>query len=67
MDPEEALLRSQQGRRFREELARDADSRLGMAWWNDLTERERSEWMDRAGSAVPADAWEVFKRSAHQP
>lgn len=47
-------------------IARDAE--LGMTWWNRLTERERAEWMERAGNTgVAADAWEAFKRGAFQP
>ena len=37
------------------------DAELGMAWWNNLTEPERSRWLARANSAVPADAWAAFK------
>lgn len=37
------------------------DAELGMAWFNGLTERERTEWLRRANSAVPADAWAAFK------
>lgn len=44
------------------------DAELGMAWWNGLTERERAEWMKRAGNTgVAADAWEMFKRGADHP
>lgn len=39
---------------------RSAD--LGMAWWNHLTEQERAVWLQRAGSAVSADAWAEFQR-----
>jgi len=38
------------------------DEALGMAWWNGLSERQRAEWLRRAGSAVVADAWAAFKR-----
>jgi len=38
-----------------------ADDLLGMAWFNSLTEWARGEWLRRAGSAVPADAWAAFK------
>jgi hypothetical protein len=41
------------------------DAALGMTWWNRLTERERAEWLRRAGSAIPADAWAAFK--AYKP
>lgn len=41
-----------------------ADERAGIAWWNALTQRERSAWMEKAGNTgVVADAWEAFKRS----
>lgn len=40
------------------------DDDAGMAWWNRLTEPERRHWLDRAGSARPADAWAAFK---HDP
>ena len=47
---------------------RPADALLGMAWYNGLTRRERSEWHQRAGSAVPADAWAAYKAErAAQP
>lgn len=42
------------------------DALLGMAWWNRLTERERLQWLLRAGSDVPADAWAVFKAGLPQ-
>ncbi len=38
-----------------------ADESMGMAWWNGLTERARALWLERADSAVPADAWALFK------
>lgn len=34
---------------------------LGMAWWNGLSERDRAGWQQRAGSAIAADAWTLFK------
>jgi hypothetical protein len=44
-------------------LMRRADACLGLAWWNGLTERERSAWMFAAGdTGVAADAWEFYKR-----
>jgi hypothetical protein len=40
----------------------ETDAKIGMAWWNRLTEEERREWMHRAGdTGVAADAWAVFK------
>lgn len=38
------------------------DALLGMLWWNRLREIERAYWLARADSAVPADAWEAFRR-----
>ncbi len=37
------------------------DEVLGMAWWNGLSERDRAHWLQRAGSAIAADAWALFK------
>jgi hypothetical protein len=38
---------------------------LGMAWWNNLTERERAKWSDIAGNTGrPKDAWEAFRRGS---
>jgi hypothetical protein len=37
------------------------DRRLGMAWWNALTESGRAQALLDADSAVPADAWHHFK------
>lgn len=37
------------------------DEQLGIAWWNRISHRERRKWLDRAKSAVPADAWRTFK------
>ena len=39
------------------------DETAGMVWWNSLSEADRADWLMRAGSAVPADAWAVYKRS----
>jgi hypothetical protein len=36
--------------------------RIGVAWWNGLSEWARGEWLRRAGSAVPADAWAAFQK-----
>lgn len=38
------------------------DAELGIAWWNHLSEQDRAMWLERAGSAVPADAWAEFNR-----
>ncbi len=37
------------------------DEVRGMEWFNALTEAERREWLQRADSAVPADAWAAYK------
>jgi len=37
------------------------DETAGMLWWNGLSERARAIWMGFAGSARPADAWELYK------
>lgn len=39
------------------------DAERGMNWWNALPEYSRAEWLAEAGSAVPADAWEAYKRT----
>ena len=39
------------------------DETAGMVWWNSLSETDRADWLARAGSAVPADAWGAYKRS----
>jgi hypothetical protein len=39
------------------------DETAGMVWWNSLTEVDRADWLARAGSAVPADAWAAYKQS----
>ena len=37
------------------------DELMGMTWWNGLSERARALWLQRAGTAVAADAWALFK------
>lgn len=44
-----------------------ADEHAGMAWWNALPDRARREWLQRAGSAVPAQAWAAFKAASARP
>lgn len=40
------------------------DDLTGIAWWNALPDRERGQWMARAGNTGRAkDAWEAFKRN----
>ena len=43
-----------------------ADAR-GMCWWNNLAPAQRAHWLATSGSAVPALAWECFKRSSARP
>jgi hypothetical protein len=59
--------REQLAKRLIREMVAENDAELGMTWWNRLTERERAEWLRRADTAVPAEAWEAFKRGAFQP
>jgi hypothetical protein len=37
------------------------DETAGMEWWNSLGEGARAYWLDRAGTAVAADAWAAYK------
>lgn len=37
------------------------DAEVGVAWWNGLSRSERADWLVRAKSAVPADAWAAYK------
>ena len=62
MDPEEVLLGSQRLAASRDERAAEAEAREGIAWWNDLREESRGVWLRLANSAVPADAWNEYKR-----
>jgi hypothetical protein len=43
------------------------DSRMGMLWWNACSQATRERWLAASGSAVPALAWECFKRSSARP
>lgn len=43
------------------------DEAEGMAWWNNMHENERKRWLERAGSARPADAWQCYKRERGEP
>ena len=38
------------------------DEQAGMAWFNALTERARSEWLAHAGTGRPMDAWHAFRK-----
>jgi len=37
------------------------DAQKGMDWWNGIDEKSRGDWLNKAGSARPADAWEAAK------
>lgn len=39
----------------------DSEDAEGMTWWNSLTPQQRRHWLDRAGSARPADAWRAYQ------
>ena len=39
------------------------DAEAGTVWYNALTREEREHWHRIADSAVPADAWEAYKRA----
>lgn len=39
------------------------DEQAGIAWWNGLSERARSEWLRIAQSARPVDAWLAYQRT----
>ena len=36
-----------------------ADPHQGMAWWNAMSQDERSYWLDMTGSARPSDAYDA--------
>jgi hypothetical protein len=38
------------------------DDLAGMAWFNDLSDAERSFWLHQADTAVPAEAWAFYKK-----
>lgn len=40
-----------------------ADELAGMAWWNGLSEADRLLWCRLALTAVPAEAWQYWKRA----
>lgn len=37
------------------------DAYLFHFWWGKLTAEERAEWLQRADSVVPEDAWRLFR------
>lgn len=39
------------------------DEEAGMIWWNSLDRIERGYWLALANTAIPAEAWECFKRA----
>lgn len=49
---------------IRKALAAPAtDAELGTHWWNQLSERGRLAALRAADTAVPAEAWEWWKRT----
>ena len=44
-------------------VRKDLDAADGMEWWNALSEPVRAFWLNQAGSAAPADAWERYKQA----
>ena len=44
-------------------LGLSPDQLAGITWWNGLTEQDRRFWLGCAVSAVPGDAWEMYKRT----
>jgi hypothetical protein len=38
------------------------NARAGITWWNNLSRAERRYWLEAANSAVPADAWQAYRR-----
>ena len=40
-------------------LVEPADPHQGMAWWNAMSQDERSYWLDMTGSARPSDAYDA--------
>jgi hypothetical protein len=49
---------------IRKAVARPAaDAELGIQWWNRLSERGRLQALRAADTAVPAEAWEWWKRT----
>ena len=54
--------------RYLDELAAlepvSRDEAEAMLWWNRLTPADRRYWLDRAGSARPADAWQAYQQEA---
>ncbi len=43
------------------------DCATGMLWWNTCSEATRARWLAASCSAIPALAWECFKRSSALP
>jgi hypothetical protein len=41
-----------------------ADDLAGIAWWNGMTDFQRARALWAAKTAVPAEAWEYWQRSA---
>jgi len=41
----------------------EKDALEGIVWWNSLSEVDRAFWLRMAFSAVPADAWALYKKN----
>jgi hypothetical protein len=39
------------------------DDEIGMAWWNALSDQDRTKWASLARTGRAKDAWELFKAS----
>ena len=39
------------------------DEAMGIAWWNNLTERQRAEALLAADTACPVEAWNLWKQT----
>ena len=42
-------------------IERQDDEELGVAWWNNMTERDRARALAAAGTAIPAVAWRHWR------
>ncbi len=66
MDPEDSMRRTLQAQRYRAESLEDRDARAGHIWWEELNPGQKSHWMKRAQSNVPARCWEAYKRETRE-
>jgi hypothetical protein len=46
---------------LRKKMEPNLDAKKGMDWWNGIDEKSRGDWLNKAGSARPSDAWEAAK------